>query len=93
MYNEICLGCQRYAKCKTTNSEYEGKGYNLTLCHWCWKCWYEFVMVNGNRYRKVENVSFIKKHQKTLVRDTIQNILAEVESRRLMALQEKMIVK
>jgi hypothetical protein len=88
MYNDRCLGCQRYATCKTISTEYEGSDYILTLCKTCWDCWWEFVMVNKNRYRKVENVSFIKKHQMSVVRDTIKHILAEVESRRLLAQAE-----
>jgi hypothetical protein len=89
--NELyCLGCQRWVACKTYDTGYEGKTYKLTACNYCWQVWNEFVMVNGNRYRKVEKMSFIKKHEKSVVVNTVKHMLAEIESRRLMALQDKL---
>jgi predicted GTPase len=72
------------------NTQYEGKEFKLTLCHSCWDCWYEHIMINGNRYRKVDNVSFLKKHEMSVVRDTLKNIMALQESRRLIELADKM---
>ena len=88
MYELYCLGCQRWAKCRTYDTVYEGKTYKLTACNYCWQVWNEFVMVNGNRYRKAVKVSFIKKHEKSVIVNTVKHMLAEIESRRLLAQAE-----
>lgn len=85
-----CTGCLREARCKTMTTTYEGKEFKLTLCQYCWQVWYEHIMINGNRYRKVDNVSFIKKHQNAVVRDTLKNIMALQESRRLLEIQKEL---
>jgi hypothetical protein len=54
----------------------------LIICKWCREQWHYFYV--GDR------MGFLKRHQDKVIKDSIERILALQESRRLMALADKL---